>query len=422
MNDESSSLTTTTETGLDYKAIEDLVVDNPDLERLEVLLDQFNIFEAIGAPWQAARHSSLLAFLLNPQGNHRLGDLFIKQFLQKAIVNAYEVQVPINAIDLDVWDMDQVVVLRESQRIDILLLDERHRMAVIIENRLTGRSSTALLQRYWDIVSQSHPGWSIIGLYLTPDGEPAPDNRYIPVDYGMISSIIERITERMGAVLDQDVRIMLDHYTEMLRRHIVGESEITRLCRRIYGKHQRAFDLIYEHRLSRQKAIRNIIKLLIEQKQGLLLDHTQERYTGFAIQEWEVPILINGREASRPGRMLLFQFDTWVDTLPLSLFIGPGSEQVRQKLVEVATAHQPPFLVDDSQSPSSEWVKVFERDFLTTEFYEDASADELAEKILQSWSDFLKNELPALHAVLEKQTWIWKGAKGTQGAQGTRGS
>lgn len=202
----------------------------------------------------------------------------------------------------------------------------------------------------------------------------------------------------------------------------MGESEITRLCRRIYGKHQRAFDLIYEHRLSRQKAIRNIIKLLIEQKQGLLLDHTQERYTGFAIQEWEVPILINSREASRPGRMLLFQFDTWVDTLPLSLFIGPGSEQVRQKLVEIATAHQPPFLVDDSQSPSSEWVKVFERDFLTTEFYEDASADELAEKILQSWSDFLKNELPALHGVLEKQAWIWKGAKGTQGTQGTQGA
>jgi hypothetical protein len=411
MNDETSSLTTTAE--LDYKAIEYLVVDNPDLERLEVLLDQFNIFEAIGAPWQVSRHSSLLAFLLNPQGNHRLGDQFIKRFLQKAVVSAYDVQVPINAIDLDVWDMDQIIVLRESQRIDILLLDERHRIAVIIENRLTGRSSEALLQRYWDIVSQSHPGWSIIGLYLTPDGEPAPDNRYIPIDYGMISILIEQITDRMGAVLDHDVGIMLNHYTEMLRRHIVGESEITRLCRRIYGKHQRAFDLIYEHRLSRQKAIRNIIKLLIEQKQGLLLDHTQERYTGFAIQEWEVPLLINSRETSRPGRMLLFQFDTWIDTLPLSLYIGPGMEQVRQRLLEIATAHQPPFVVDDTQLLTSEWVKIFERDFLTTEFYEDASADELAEKILQSWSDFLKNDLPSLHAVLEKQPWIWKGAKGS---------
>jgi hypothetical protein len=40
---------------LDRKALETLVVDNPELERLEVLLDQFNIFEVIGATWQELR-------------------------------------------------------------------------------------------------------------------------------------------------------------------------------------------------------------------------------------------------------------------------------------------------------------------------------------------------------------------------------
>jgi hypothetical protein len=401
----------TTSPELDYKAIEDLVVDNPDLERLEILLDQFNIFEAVGAPWQVSRHSSLLAFLLNPQENHRLGDAFVKRLLQKAIIGAYDVKAPISAIDLDVWDLNQIVVLRESQRIDILVLDERHRLAVIIENRLTGRSNTALLQRYWDTVSQSHPGWSIIGLYLTPDGEPPPDNRYIPIDYGMICNLLERLVENKSCVLDNDVEIMITHYTEMLRRHIVGESEITRLCRRIYGKHQRAFDLIYEHRLSRQKAIRNIIKLLIEQKQGLILDHTQERYTGFAIQDWDVPMLMDGKEASQPGRILLFQFDTWVDTLPLSLYVGPGSDVIRQRLLDVVTTHQPPFKVDETQPPTNEWYQIFERHFLTTEFYEDATADELAEKILQSWSEFLKNDLPALQHILEQQTWLWKNSR-----------
>ena len=33
----------------DQQLLEDLIVDNPDLERLEGLLDQFNIFEATGA-------------------------------------------------------------------------------------------------------------------------------------------------------------------------------------------------------------------------------------------------------------------------------------------------------------------------------------------------------------------------------------
>lgn len=49
----------------DQKDLEAFVVGNPDLERLETLLDQFNMFEAIGAVRQELRHSDFLAFLLN---------------------------------------------------------------------------------------------------------------------------------------------------------------------------------------------------------------------------------------------------------------------------------------------------------------------------------------------------------------------
>ena len=38
----------TAQTEKDRKALEDFVVGNEDLERLEALLDRFNIFEAIG--------------------------------------------------------------------------------------------------------------------------------------------------------------------------------------------------------------------------------------------------------------------------------------------------------------------------------------------------------------------------------------
>ncbi|HEU5368889.1 MAG TPA: PD-(D/E)XK nuclease family protein [Ktedonobacterales bacterium] len=63
------------------KALEALVVDNPDLERLEALLERFNIFEAIGAVRQEVRHSDFLAFLLTPQQNHGLGDAFLKRLI-----------------------------------------------------------------------------------------------------------------------------------------------------------------------------------------------------------------------------------------------------------------------------------------------------------------------------------------------------
>lgn len=396
----------------DYKAIENLVVDNPELERLEMLLDQFNMFEAIGATWQEGRHSDVLAFLLNPQQNHGLGDAFFKRLLQKAIAASYGTPLPVSTIDLDVWDCNQVIVLRGNQRIDILMLDERHRLAVILDNRLTESGNAFQMQRYWETVSTLYSGWNILGLYLTVDGEPPPDERYLPIDYNLTCTLIEKLVESRTATLGKDVDIMLSHYTEMLRRHIVGESEITRLCRRIYGKHQRAFDLIYEHRLGRQKVIRNVTRLLIEQKQGLVLDHSQERYTGFAVQEWDTPVLLSSKDSGgRPGRALIFEFDTWQDTLPLRLYIASCPDDVRQKLLEMASATQPPFQVDPAPMPGADWIIIFERHFLETDFYEEASTDALAEKILENWADFLKNDLSNMDAVLKQQGWIWKGGK-----------
>src|SRR5690349_19066545 len=120
----------------DRKALETLVVDNPDLERLESLLGQFNLFEALGAVHVELRHSDFLSFLLNPSQNHGLGDTFAKKLLQKALAASTGQALPITLIDLDTWDLDELIVLREWQNIDILLIDERNKLAVIIENKI----------------------------------------------------------------------------------------------------------------------------------------------------------------------------------------------------------------------------------------------------------------------------------------------
>ena len=52
--------------------LQELIVNNPDLEKLEGLLDRFNLFEALGIVRQEIRHSDFLAFLLDPRQNHGL--------------------------------------------------------------------------------------------------------------------------------------------------------------------------------------------------------------------------------------------------------------------------------------------------------------------------------------------------------------
>lgn len=99
--------------------LEAFVTENPELERLESLLAQFNIFEALGAVRHEVRHSDFLAYLLNPQENHGLGDAFIKRLLQKAIGAANSPDLPVTLDDIASWDFGAATVQREWQRIDI---------------------------------------------------------------------------------------------------------------------------------------------------------------------------------------------------------------------------------------------------------------------------------------------------------------
>ena len=129
------------------KDLETLVVDNPDLEQLEAYLEQFNIFEALGAVNVELRHSDFLTFLLNPNQYHGLGDYFVKQFIQKALAISPEDQLPFTPIDLDIWDLDNIMVYQERHNIDILLIDSLNEIAVIIENKVSTSEHNDQLSR-----------------------------------------------------------------------------------------------------------------------------------------------------------------------------------------------------------------------------------------------------------------------------------
>lgn len=54
------------------RALENFVTGNRDLAALEALVSRFIIFDALGVVNAELRHSSFLAFLLNPKENHGL--------------------------------------------------------------------------------------------------------------------------------------------------------------------------------------------------------------------------------------------------------------------------------------------------------------------------------------------------------------
>ena len=96
--------------------------------------------------------------------------------IAKTLASTSQQSQPVTPITLDIWDLGELIVQREWQNIDILLTDERNHLAVIIENKIDSNEHGEQLQRYRKIVSQHFPGWHILGLYLTPEGDQEGSN------------------------------------------------------------------------------------------------------------------------------------------------------------------------------------------------------------------------------------------------------
>jgi hypothetical protein len=217
------------------KLLEALVMDNRELEALEEQVCQLNIFEAIGCVRQELRHSDFLTFLLNPRQNHGLGDAFLKRILQKASLEVADEALRLNPIDLDTWSLEDADILREWQHIDILVLNKRLGLAVIIENKIRTSEYSNQLKTYFERVQKDRPGWKVLGFYLCPENErPDPetlsDQRFVTIDYKLVCEILEDLVKRRGESLNEPVRRVLSEYARMLRRHYVSDRELEELC------------------------------------------------------------------------------------------------------------------------------------------------------------------------------------------------
>ncbi len=384
------------------KELQALIVDDPDLEKLENLLDQFNIFEAIGAIRQEVRHSDFLAFLLNPQQSHGLSDAFVKRLLQRTLSHK---NTPITPIDLDLWDLDDLEVRREWQSIDILLVDETHRLVVIVENKVDAGEHSDKLQRYWNTTCNYFPGYTIVGLFLSPDGIEPSNEFYIPINYLLICELVEDLVSSRASTLGQDVITMMRHYAQTLRRHIVGESEIQELCKNIYRRHKQALDMIYEYRTDQQAEIRDCLVELIEQNENQELDHVSKSVVYFLPKYLDFPKLKEGNGWTRSGRIMLFQFTNTQDSLKLYLVLGPGPDETRVKLFDVIGKNEPPFK-RSFKALGKNWSTVYNRTFLSKAAYEERNTEELKEDVRKRWGEFLKHDLPQMEEIFLAQDWL----------------
>lgn len=379
----------------DREALEQFLIGNHDLARLENVLGEFNLFEALGTVRQELRHSDFLSFLMDPQQTHGLGEDFLTTLLQKVVQSAEVEALPVSAVELYLWDMTGTTVQREWRNIDILLLNEERRLAVAIENKVGSGEHSDQLARYTRLIKERFQGWNVLGIFLSPEGEAASRKEWVPVCYGTVGGVVREILERRSSAIGEEVRIALRHYLQLLERHVVTESEIAELCRQIYRKHRRALDLIFEHRPDATAAVSEYLEGMLAETPAVLPDQSSKSYVRFTLPDWEVPALKQGQGWTKTGRMLLFEFVVDYRGLFLHLVIGPGPAEVRKALFDCAMRSK--VLNPSSKQLHKNWNDIWpNQKILKADALEELPQDELEARIQGFWERFTAHDLPRL--------------------------
>ena len=118
-----------------------------------------------------------------------------------------------------------------------------------VENKVFSGEHNDQLRRYRDTLLEEYPGYTMSFAFLSPDGIAplsADDQQYWqPVGYADILDAIE--SAKGGSALLPEVNMLLDHYAAAVRRHIVGDENIKKLCQDFYDRHKEILDTIYEN-------------------------------------------------------------------------------------------------------------------------------------------------------------------------------
>jgi PD-(D/E)XK nuclease superfamily len=381
----------------DLSALEALVVDNDELEQLEQRLAGFNLFEALGSVRREERHSDFLAFLLHPSRPHGLDDAVLRAFVQAA-VTAREGEVgALRKLDVALLDLLDARVEREWRNVDILVTVASERFVLLIENKVDSSEHSNQLARYMREAEAHFPGWRILPVYLTRDGEAASHAAYSALSYSDVHRIVSRVVERRRLLIPTDIEVAVRHYTEMLERHIMEDTRIAELARKIYARHSRALDLVLEHRPDQQDLVKQELARTLVASAGQRVIHSSKSTTHFVPSAWDaVERLREGGDGTwfRDSALLRFEF-TQKKGLALKLILGPGDPEVRRTVYEAALRAEGALNLKPPKKLSERFTQLWQLSFYSA----DDELEDRMDAIRTTFSAFERGALPQLSAV-----------------------
>jgi len=393
----------------DVEALERFILTNHELDKLEGLLSQFNIFETLKMVVSEVRHSNVLAWLLNPASNHGLGDFFLRQFLKHFVSeNKSAISSEISLFVFEMLNYSNTEIRREWNNIDVLILinEENYKIVFAIENKIKSSEHSNQLQRYREIVEKEFHGYHKFFVYLTPEGSMPSDENWSCFGYATISNLIDDLLEYKKDSINDNIYEFISQYNTILRRYVVGNSEVEQICRDIYKKHSTALDLIFQYKPDIQLQISEYLQETIKSTADIILDSA-----GKTVIRFTTPMIDKDTEKVAEGwtkskRIFLFEFYNYENQLKLHLYIGPGPHNYRDSLYQICKKVPSLFNLTKRKKFGLKWHAVYQKVFLTRKDVEDSLFEDMTIKIDKKWNDFISKDLIKIHDHLKTELSI----------------
>jgi PD-(D/E)XK nuclease superfamily len=310
---------------MDEAELANLFVANDEFDELELALDVFCPFEAIGMVRQEIRHGHFLSFILDPQRPHGFGNSCIRALMAAAVKSDNGVLLDLNPLDVHLMDFDNALVRREWRRIDILLEVPDSKLIVAVELKIDALEHSGQLRRYKQIIESEWPSHRHLFLFLTKRGDdPSKDDGegWLSVHLETLASELRIIAENGSGV--GEAKAMLSAYLSMLGRHHLNDERLEELASKLWAKHREALEYLSDRR---PDARGEVFQILSDRKTEI----AQHLTNAFAIQVCE--------DHSTPG-CIRFAVKSW-DKIPGYLCASGSGPSKRLIRIEITTAKKP---------------------------------------------------------------------------------
>jgi len=112
------------------------------------------------------------------------------------------------------------------ENIDLLIYSPSNHFICIIENKVDSSEGPDQLKSYESVIEKEFPACRKVFILLTKEGISASRSSWLSLSYASIADILEKICEEQKLNIDDDIYVSIRHYIDLIRRHIMSESDI----------------------------------------------------------------------------------------------------------------------------------------------------------------------------------------------------